>query len=119
MDKTKFGEQLPRCHRNILPYVHQTPVLTSRLIDHKTGAELFFKCENFQRTGSFKIRGAANALINLTDRQKMGGVVTHSSGNFAQALSCAAQSLGIKAYIVCRLHPAQVKKMRFWNMGDK
>lgn len=119
MDKTKFGEQLPRCHRNILPYVHQTPVLTSRLIDHKTGAELFFKCENFQRTGSFKIRGAANALINLTDRQKMGGVVTHSSGNFAQALSCAAQSLGIKAYIVMPFDAPQVKKNAVLEYGGQ
>lgn len=112
-----FKEQLLQCHQNILPYVHNTPVLTSRSIDKIIGAKLFFKCENFQKTGSFKIRGATNALINLTNRQKMDGVVTHSSGNFAQAISYAAQRLGIKAYIVMPWDAPQVKKNAVMEYG--
>ena len=89
MDK----QRLIDCHERIKPYIHNTPVLTSRLLNEMTGAQLYFKCENFQRMGAFKMRGAANAIMQLTDEQKQGGVVTHSSGNFAQALSLSAQSL--------------------------
>tara|TARA_Y100001933_G_scaffold264981_1_gene334017 strand:- start:25157 stop:26002 length:846 start_codon:yes stop_codon:yes gene_type:complete len=74
------------------------------------GAALYFKCENFQRMGAFKMRGAANAIMQLTDEQKQKGVVTHSSGNFAQALSLSAQSLGVKAYIVMPDSAPEVKK---------
>lgn len=96
MDK----QSLIDCHNRIKPFIHNTPVLTSSLIDKTVGAQLYFKCENFQRMGAFKMRGAANAIMQLTDEQKQNGVVTHSSGNFAQALSLSAQSLGVKAYIV-------------------
>ncbi|MBA4745761.1 MAG: pyridoxal-phosphate dependent enzyme [Muricauda sp.] len=106
MDK----QELIDCHERIKPFIHNTPVLTSRLIDEMAGAHLFFKCENFQRMGAFKMRGAANAIIQLTDEQKKNGVVTHSSGNFAQALSLSAQSLGVKAYIVMPSSAPQVKK---------
>ncbi|MEC3964334.1 threonine/serine dehydratase [Flagellimonas halotolerans] len=106
MDK----QELIDCHERIKPFIHNTPVLTSRLIDEMAGAHLFFKCENFQRMGAFKMRGAANAIIQLTDEQKKNGVVTHSSGNFAQALSLSAQSLGVKAYIVMPRSAPQVKK---------
>ena len=78
------------CHERIKPFIHNTPVLTSRLINEIAGADLYFKCENFQRMGAFKMRGAANAIMQLTDEQKQNGVVTHSSGNFAQSVSFKA-----------------------------
>ncbi|PWL39395.1 serine dehydratase [Flagellimonas aquimarina] len=106
MDK----QQLIDCHNRIKPFIHNTPVLTSRLVDAMVGANLFFKCENFQKMGAFKMRGAANAIMQLSDKQRQNGVVTHSSGNFAQALSLAAQSLGVKAYIVMPSNAPQVKK---------
>ncbi|MHA7059583.1 threonine ammonia-lyase [Aquimarina sp. M1] len=96
--------------QTIASYIHRTPVLTSRLLDETAGAELYFKCENFQRMGAFKMRGATHAILKLSDAQKSKGVVTHSSGNFAQALSLAAQSLGVKAYIVMPSDAPQVKK---------
>lgn len=103
-------QDLIECHDRIKPFIHNTPVLTSRLINDMTGAQLFFKCENFQRMGAFKMRGAANAIMQLSEEQKRNGVVTHSSGNFAQALSLAAQGLGVKAYIVMPNTAPQVKK---------
>ena len=72
--------------------------------------EVYFKCENFQKMGAFKMRGATNAILNLTDEQKSRGVVTHSSGNFAQALSLAAKGIGVKAYIVMPKNAPLVKK---------
>lgn len=106
MDK----QQLIECHDRIKPFIHNTPVLTSRLINDMVGVSLFFKCENFQKMGAFKMRGAANAIMQLSEKQRQNGVVTHSSGNFAQALSLAAQSLGVKAYIVMPSNAPQVKK---------
>ncbi len=97
-------------HERIKPYIHHTPVMTSTLLNELAGCELFFKTENFQRTGSFKMRGALNAIMHLTDAQKQKGVVTHSSGNFAQALALAAKSLGISAHIVMPENAPQVKK---------
>ena len=85
---------------HLKPYIHRTPVLTSKLLNEMTGAELFFKCENFQKTGSFKLRGAMNAVLQLSPEEKTKGVITHSSGNFAQALAYAAKCAGIKATIV-------------------
>ncbi|HMQ78229.1 MAG TPA: threonine/serine dehydratase [Ignavibacteria bacterium] len=85
---------------NLKPFIRRTPVLTSRLINDITGADIFFKCENFQKTGSFKIRGAMNAVLSLSKEEKAKGVVTHSSGNFAQALAYAAKKAGINAKIV-------------------
>jgi threonine dehydratase len=86
--------------KNISPYIHKTPVLTSRLINKIAGCNIFFKCENFQKMGAFKMRGAINAILNLSEEQRKHGVVTHSSGNFAQALALAANLFSIKAYIV-------------------
>lgn len=85
---------------HIKPYIHRTPVLTSVSLNKLTGAELFFKCENFQKTGSFKIRGAMNALLSFSKDELEKGVVTHSSGNFAQAIAYAASRVGAKASIV-------------------
>lgn len=87
-------------HARIAPHVHRTPVLTSRAIDAIAGCRLFFKCENFQRTGAFKARGAFNAVLSLTDQAAARGVVTHSSGNHAAALALAARERGVPAYIV-------------------
>ncbi|RZS90584.1 threonine/serine dehydratase [Aquimarina brevivitae] len=97
-------------HLRIKPYIHNTPVLTSTLLNEIAETELYFKCENFQKMGAFKMRGATNAILQLTDAQKEKGVVTHSSGNFAQALSLAAKQLGVKAYIVMPSTAPQVKK---------
>jgi threonine dehydratase len=83
----------------ILSFVHRTPVVTSASLDSETGARIFFKCENFQRAGVFKSRGAFNAVYSLTDQEATYGVVTSSSGNQAAALSLAARSRGIPAYI--------------------
>lgn len=103
-------EDLIQSHQRIKPYIHNTAVLSSKLINGIVGADLYFKCENFQKMGAFKMRGAVNAIIQLSEAQKKKGVVTHSSGNFAQALSLAAQGLGVKAYIVMPSTATQVKK---------
>ncbi|MGM5468669.1 pyridoxal-phosphate dependent enzyme [Flavobacteriaceae bacterium LMO-SS05] len=94
----------------IRPYIHRTPVLTSQLLNDLSGANVFFKCENFQKMGAFKMRGATNAILSLTNEEREKGVVTHSSGNFAQALSLAARGVGVKAYIVMPKNAPQVKK---------
>src|SRR5690606_3159636 len=105
-----YKEDIIQAHIRIKPYIHNTPILTSKLFNELTGANLYFKCENFQKMGAFKMRGATNAIMQLTDEQKRRGVVTHSSGNFAQALSLAAQSLEVSAYIVMPKTAPQVKK---------
>ncbi|MEM1002064.1 MAG: pyridoxal-phosphate dependent enzyme [Bacteroidota bacterium] len=92
------------------PFIHRTPVLTSELLNDLSGANLFFKCENFQKMGAFKMRGAANAILSLSQEERDKGVVTHSSGNFAQAVSLAALKLGVKAYIVMPENAPKVKK---------
>ncbi|MDG2476181.1 MAG: pyridoxal-phosphate dependent enzyme, partial [Flavobacteriaceae bacterium] len=92
-------QNLIDCHNRIKPFIHNTPVLTSNQINKMTGSEIYFKCDNFQKMGAFKMRGATNAILQLSDENKKNGVVTHSSGNFAQALSLAAKSIGVKAYI--------------------
>ena len=97
--------------------VHRTPVLTSRQLDGITGARLFFKCENFQKVGAFKFRGATNAVLNLSDSQRAAGVVTHSSGNHAAALAHAAVSRGVKAYIVMPSSAPEVKKRAVAGYG--
>ena len=102
---------LIKCHDRIKPFIHNTPVLTSSSIDRIIGAKLFFKCDNFQKMGAFKMRGAANAILQLSEDQKKRGVVTHSSGNFAQALSLAANSIGVKAYIVMPSNATEIKKI--------
>ncbi len=103
-------EALLDCHRRIQPYIHRTPVMTSRILNQITGAGIYFKCENFQKMGAYKMRGATNAILQLTPARRALGVVTHSSGNFAQALALAAQSLQVKAYIVMPSSAPAVKK---------
>ncbi|TDV18392.1 threo-3-hydroxy-L-aspartate ammonia-lyase [Paraburkholderia caballeronis] len=87
-------------HERIRGVAHRTPVLTSTTANELTGAQLFFKCENFQRMGAFKFRGAYNAIAQFTPQQKAGGVITFSSGNHAQAIALSARLLGVKAVIV-------------------
>jgi threonine dehydratase len=103
----------------IQPYIHRTPVLTSQTLDRLSGATLFFKCENFQKMGAFKMRGAANAILQLTEEQRQQGVATHSSGNFAQAMALAAQMLGIPAYIVMPSNSPEVKKAAVRGYGGE
>ena len=91
------------------PYIHNTPIMTSKSINALYGLDLYFKCENFQKIGAFKIRGGMNASLQLTKEQLEKGVATHSSGNHAQALAFAAKMLGIKAYIVMPESSPQVK----------
>src|SRR5919202_6535750 len=81
-------------------HVHRTPVLTSRAFDERAGCSVFFKCENFQRAGAFKMRGATNKILSLTDDERARGVVAFSSGNHAQAVALAARDAGVRAVIV-------------------
>jgi len=97
-------------HSRIKPFIHQTPVLTSGKLNEVFGCELFFKCENFQKVGAFKFRGATNAVLLLSEAEKRKGVVTHSSGNHAAALALAAGMNGVKAFIVMPENAPQVKK---------
>ncbi|WP_340063352.1 pyridoxal-phosphate dependent enzyme [Ascidiimonas aurantiaca] len=110
-------EELIEALIRVRPYVHHTPVLTSTLLNRLSGAEVFFKCENFQRMGAFKMRGAVNAILQLPENVRKSGVVTHSSGNFAQALSLAARSLGISAYIVMPENAPEAKKAAVADYG--
>ncbi len=93
----------------IKPFIHHTPVLTSSYFNKLIGAQLFFKCENFQKVGAFKFRGATNAVLQLADAQKKKGVIAHSSGNHAQALALAAKMQGVKAHIVMPSNAPKVK----------
>jgi threonine dehydratase len=96
-------------HERIRPFVHRTPVLTSTRLSEACGGSLFFKCENFQKVGAFKARGATNAVFSLNEEIAGRGVATHSSGNHAQALARAATLRGIPAYIVMPSNSAKVK----------
>jgi len=103
----------------IRPYAHRTPVLTSASLNQRTGAELFFKCENFQKVGAFKFRGAANAVFSLSDAEAARGVATHSSGNHAQALALAARLRGIPAHIVMPENSPKVKVQAVQGYGGR
>ena len=96
-------------HERIKPHARRTPVMTSRQVDELTGASVFFKCENLQRMGAFKFRGAYNALSQLTAREKRSGVLAFSSGNHAQAVALAGKLLGIKTVIVMPANAPRVK----------
>ncbi len=96
---------------------HKTPVITSRLVNHRTGAQVFFKCENFQRSGSFKFRGAYNAMAQLSDEQKQRGVLAYSSGNHGQALALAGELLDIPVTIVMPSDAPVVKKAATESYG--
>jgi len=97
-------------HKRIKPFIHKTPVLTSSQLNRMFDCELYFKCENFQKVGAFKFRGATNAVMSLNDDEKKHGVVTHSSGNHAAALALAAGMNGVRAFIVMPENAPSVKK---------
>jgi threonine dehydratase len=103
-------ETIRAAHARIAPRIHRTPVLTSQALDAMAGARLFFKCENLQKTGSFKIRGATNAIFSLPDDEARRGVVTHSSGNHAAAVALAARWRGIRAWIVMPSNAPMAKR---------
>lgn len=112
-------EQLLACHERITPFIHRTAVLSSTLLNEVAGTDLFFKCENFQKGGAYKMRGATNAIMLLSPEQRSRGVVTHSSGNFAQALALAAKSLGVTAHIVMPSTAPEVKKEAVLGYGGQ
>lgn len=103
----------------IAPYANRTPVLTSRTLNDMTGGELFFKCENFQRAGAFKFRGACNSVFSLSDSDAAKGVATHSSGNHGQAIALAARLRGIPAYVVMPENSPNVKLNAVEGYGAK
>jgi len=103
--------------KKVTPHVHRTPVLTSQTIDHMLGARVYFKCENFQRMGAFKIRGGVHALLRLSEEDRTRGGITHSSGNFAAALSLAARLTGSKATIIMPSDAPAVKKEAVQGYG--
>lgn len=104
-------------HDLIKPYIHNTPVLSSKLINGFAETEIFFKCENFQKAGAFKFRGAINSVLSLSDNDKKNGVAAHSSGNHAGALALAANMSGIKASIVMPENAPDVKKAATKSYG--
>jgi threonine dehydratase len=106
-------------HERIKPYIHNTPVMTSQGIDELSGARIFLKCENFQNVGAFKARGAMNAVLSLSERERANGVATHSSGNHAQALARAAAVVGIPSFIVMPRTAPAVKKRGVIGYGGK
>lgn len=110
MDFQIKASDLEQAHARIKPHIHRTPVLTSESINAIAGCELYFKCENFQKIGAFKARGGLNAVMCLPEDERQKGVVTHSSGNHAQAVSLAAKMCGIPAYIVMPETAPEVKK---------
>jgi threonine dehydratase len=112
-------KKIVESHERIRPRIHRTPVLTSESLNELAGAELFFKCENLQKTGSFKIRGATNAIFSLTEDEARRGVVTHSSGNHAAAVACAARWRGISASIVMPKNAPGVKCRAVESYGGK
>src|SRR5713101_7205543 len=106
-------------HSRISPRIHRTPILRSASLDAITGAQLFFKCENLQKTGSFKIRGASNAILSLTDKEVAKGIVTQSSGNHGAAVACAAAWRGVPAWIVMPKNAPAVKAKAIEGYGGK
>lgn len=100
---------LRETHKRIRSYIHHTPVLTNTTLNNLVGASLYFKCENFQKMGAFKMRGASNAIACLSEKERKNGVVTHSSGNFAQAVALAAKQQDTIAYIVMPNNAPKVK----------
>jgi len=108
-----------KAHERIKPYIHKTPVLTSKSINEITGCEIFFKCENFQKVGAFKFRGACNAVFSPRLKELEQGVSAHSSGNHAAALALAARMRGVPAYIVMPENAPEIKINAVRGYGGK
>src|SRR5246127_5587779 len=109
VDKSPNFDAIRAAHQRIRPYIHRTPVLTSSRLDEASEASLFFKCENFQKVGAFKARGATSAVFALDDKTALRGVATHSSGNHGAAVARAARLRGVPAHIVMPSNSAKVK----------
>jgi threonine dehydratase len=103
-------ESISQAHKRIKPFIEHTPVLTSSSLNEMAGCQLFFKCENFQKVGAFKARGAINAALKLSDEERKNGLATHSSGNHAQAIARAGKILNVKSYIVMPRTAPEIKK---------
>ena len=112
-------DDMLEAHERIKPHIRRTPIRTSDYLNDLTGAQLFFKCENFQEPGAFKVRGATNAVFGLTDAQAKAGVATHSSGNHASCLSYAAMLRGIPCNVVMPRTAPQAKKDTVRRYGGK
>lgn len=112
-------EDIKEAHLRIQPFIHRTPIMKSEAINQMAGCEIFFKCENFQKVGAFKARGAANAVAKLSEEQRKNGVATHSSGNHAAALARAATVAGIKSYIVMPSNAPEIKKKAVKSYGGE
>ncbi len=112
-------EAILAAHARIAPRIHRTPVLTSASLNAIAGTRLFFKCENLQKTGSFKIRGASNAILSLTEQEVARGIVTQSSGNHGAAVACAAAWRGVPAWIVMPKNAPAVKAAAIEGYGGK
>jgi len=102
-------QDITAAHERIAPYIHRTPVLTSGSINNLAGCSIYFKCENLQKIGAFKIRGATNAVLSLSPEDTSNGVATHSSGNHAQAVALAARNKGLSSFVVMPENSAKVK----------
>jgi threonine dehydratase len=112
-------EAILAAHARIAPRIHRTPVLMSSSLNAMTGAQLFFKCENLQKTGSFKIRGASNAILSLTDQEAARGIVTQSSGNHGAAVACATAWRKVPGWIVMPKNASAVKVKAIEGYGGK
>jgi threonine dehydratase len=112
-------ETIEQAHKRIAAYIHRTPVMTSSSLDNTAGCQLFFKCENFQKVGAFKARGAMNAALLIPLEERIKGVATHSSGNHAQAVARAAQIIGMKAFIVMPHNSSEIKKKGVLSYGGE
>ena len=112
-------ESISQAHKRIKPFIEHTPVLTSSSLNEMAGCQLFFKCENFQKVGAFKARGAINAALKLPDEERKNGLATHSSGNHAQAIARAGKILNVKSYIVMPRTAPEIKKRGVRGYGGE
>lgn len=119
MKQIPSKDDLLHARQRIERYIHKTPIMTSHSTNELLQCNLFFKCENFQRAGAFKIRGATNALLSLKNEELQKGVITHSSGNHAAALSLSARAFGVKATIVMPRTAPEFKKQAVKNYGGE
>jgi threonine dehydratase len=119
MNSIPSKSDIEHAHERIKPYIHHTPVLTSGSINELAECTVYFKCENFQKVGAFKSRGAMNAILSLSPEDLGKGVATHSSGNHAQALARAAKLMGVKSYIVMPRTAPEIKKKGVLAFGGE
>ena len=119
MAKEPTIKEIRNAYKRIRPYIHRTPILTCSTLNQMCEADLFFKCDNFQKGGAFKIRGATNAVFSAEEKANNNGVATHSSGNHGAAIAIAARWKGIKSYVVMPENSPNVKRAAVANYGAK